>query len=214
MNSETSVSDRSPTTKADGTQDPLGSLTRELHEALRALGALPELQRVVQEIPDARTRLSYVGEMTEKAAHKVLNLVDAAAPDCNQHAKKSHEFAELLERSTSAPDLSLEQARQLLSQCSAHVVGAAAFAKAQSDVLGEIMLAQDFQDLSGQVIKKVVDMITRTELQLVQMLLESPDETGSLSPAAGSQASLEGPQTPDKALAQDDVDDLLASLGF
>jgi chemotaxis protein CheZ len=73
------------------------------------------------------------------------------------------------------------------------------------------MLTQDFQDLSGQVIKKVIDMITRTEQQLVHLLIDDGD-LEVVDPI--DQAALQGPQTPEKALAQDDVDDLLASLDF
>ena len=76
------------------------------------------------------------------------------------------------------------------------------------------MLAQDFQDLSGQVILKVVNIISRTEEQLCELLLHSTPAAADddAAPPAGSE--LAGPQVPDKALAQDDVDDLLASLGF
>ena len=80
------------------------------------------------------------------------------------------------------------------------------------------MMAQDFQDLSGQVIKKVIDIITKTELQLVQLLVESApskeQEPVSEAPATVDTHVLQGPQTADTALKQDDVDDLLASLGF
>jgi chemotaxis protein CheZ len=84
------------------------------------------------------------------------------------------------------------------------------------------MMAQDFQDLSGQVIKKVIDIITRTELQLVQLLIDSSPEPQAVTAAAPLEPEpitvdnhvLEGPQTAENALKQDDVDDLLASLGF
>jgi len=80
-------------------------------------------------------------------------------------------------------------------------------------------MAQDFQDLSGQVIKKVIDIITRTEMQLVQLLIDSSPEAVVKAPVSEGVASvdthvLEGPQTDATALKQDDVDDLLASLGF
>jgi chemotaxis protein CheZ len=189
----------------------LGNITRELHEALHALGAMPELQRVVQEIPDARERLSYVGEMTEKAAHKVLNLVDAAQPICHQHAESARELAQSLAAAQASQALSLEEARRILTRCGGHATDSAGFAQSQGEVLSNIMLAQDFQDLSGQVIKKVIDMITRTERQLLQMLIDNP-AAAAQAPAAAQ--VLEGPQTPEKALAQDDVDDLLASMGF
>ena len=72
------------------------------------------------------------------------------------------------------------------------------------------MLAQDFQDLSGQVIKKVVGILDHAEHQLCQLLAQSEGPAAT----AAAPARLEGPQMPDKAVAQEDVDDLLASLGF
>jgi chemotaxis protein CheZ len=73
-------------------------------------------------------------------------------------------------------------------------------------------MAQDFQDLSGQVIKKVVNIIGHAEQQLRQMLAQSEGKAPLM--AAPEKAQLAGPQVPDKAVAQEDVDDLLASLGF
>jgi len=77
-------------------------------------------------------------------------------------------------------------------------------------VMSDIMMAQDFQDLSGQVIKKVVLIISHTEQQLLQLLAQSEGTTGE----AVEFNKLEGPQVPDKAVGQADVDDLLASMGF
>ena len=75
------------------------------------------------------------------------------------------------------------------------------------------MMTQDFQDLSGQVIKRVIDIISRTETELLQLLTQTAPEHLAAA-AAASGAHLQGPQTPEKALKQDDVDDLLASMGF
>jgi chemotaxis protein CheZ len=73
------------------------------------------------------------------------------------------------------------------------------------------MMTQDFQDLSGQVIKKVIAIISQTEQQLLSLLMHSaPEHVGT----ARAQVGLAGPQVPDKALQQDDVDNMLASLGF
>lgn len=191
----------------------LGDATRELHQALHALGAMGELQRVAQEIPDARERLSYVGQMTESASHKVLNLVDGAQPLCHAHAERARELAQAIAAANADPQAcGPEEAKALLARCAVHAREGAEFAASQGQVLSCIMLAQDFQDLSGQVIKKVVDMITRTEHQLLQMLLDHPSAADAATPASAQ--GLEGPQTPDKAFAQDDVDDLLASMGF
>ena len=195
----------------------LGNITRELHEALTILGN-NQLHSIVREIPDARERLSYVGKMTENAANKVLNLVDEAKPACDDFSKRSIDLGMSLNNLAASDTLNIEQARGLLVQCRKYSEGVAKFAVNQSNVLSDIMMAQDFQDLSGQIIKKVIDIITRTELQLVQLLMDSsPDNQQAKNEqrtASTETENLLGPQTPGAALKQDDVDDLLSSLGF
>ena len=198
----------------------LGSITREMHEALSVLGA-NQLHNIVEEIPNARDRLAYVGKMTEDAANKVLNLVEEAKPACDDLAKRGDELGAALTRLAQSPDYSDEKAKGLLVTCGKFAHSTAQFSSKQAEVLSDIMMAQDFQDLSGQVIKKVIDIITRTEMQLVQLLIDSSPEAVVSTRAAATEGTvsvddhvLEGPQTADNALKQDDVDDLLASLGF
>jgi chemotaxis protein CheZ len=198
----------------------LGSITREMHEALSVLGA-NQLHNIVEEIPNARDRLAYVGKMTEDAANKVLNLVEEAKPACDDLAKRGDELGAALTRLAQSPDYSDEKAKGLLVTCGKFAHSTAQFSSKQAEVLSDIMMAQDFQDLSGQVIKKVIDIITRTEMQLVQLLIDSSPDAVVSTKAAATEGTvsvddhvLEGPQTADNALKQDDVDDLLASLGF
>ena len=198
----------------------LGSITREMHEALSVLGA-NQLHNIVEEIPNARDRLAYVGKMTEDAANKVLNLVEEAKPACDDLAKRGDELGAALTRLAQSADYSDEKAKGLLVTCGKFAHSTAQFSSKQAEVLSDIMMAQDFQDLSGQVIKKVIDIITRTEMQLVQLLIDSSPEAVVSSKSAATEGTvsvddhvLEGPQTADNALKQDDVDDLLASLGF
>ena len=213
----------------------LGRITRQLHEAMLALGAGSQLQQVAHEIPDARERLAYVGKMTENAANKVLNLVDEASPQCTEVSTQGRELAESLRRLAEAETLSPERARAMMKLCAGYADRAAGFAEGQAEILSQIMLSQDFQDLSGQVIKKVIDIISRTEQQLLDLLVASAPEQLSPGvhaaehekPSAPAPApvavaaahvptteELAGPQVPDKALKQTEVDDLLASLGF
>ncbi|MFZ2306311.1 MAG: protein phosphatase CheZ, partial [Rhodoferax sp.] len=111
-------------------------------------------------------------------------------------------------------------ARALMGVCGKFAERTAGFASKQANILSDIMMAQDFQDLSGQVIKKVIDIINRTELQLVQLLVDSSpnqpvrETTAVVAEYTGETHQLQGPQAEEKALAQGDVDDLLASLGF
>jgi chemotaxis protein CheZ len=197
----------------------LGSITREMHEAFTVLGGSNDLHHIVEEFPNARDRLSHVGKMTENAANKVLNLVDAAKPHCDDLSKRGIELGQSLNRMATSDDLSVERARALLGVCGKFADKTANFATRQADILSDIMMAQDFQDLSGQVIKKVIDIINRTELQLVQLLIDSSsapwEQQGTqLADFTGETHQLQGPQSQTKALQQDDVDDLLASLGF
>lgn len=175
-------------------QQQLGGIVRQLHDALRTLGYDQVLQEVAHEIPDARERLAYVGQMTERAANTVLTLVDAAKPDCSALAREGEAL--------------LAQEHSDAEALKGFVRRAVTTANGQQDVLNDIMMSQDFQDLSGQVINKVINIITRTEQQLVELLVNTVE-----APPKSSEA-LQGPQVPDKALKQDDVDDLLASLGF
>lgn len=196
----------------------LGTITREMHEALNVLGG-NHLHAIVEEIPNARERLAYVGKMTEDAANKVLSLVEKAKPDCDDLSKRGVELSQSLARMADAPELDPERARGLMRVCSKFADNTAKFAGDQSAALSDIMMAQDFQDLSGQVIKKVIDIITRTEMQLVQLLIDSAPAGTTANEVVERELTvdnhvLEGPQTSSTALKQDDVDDLLASLGF
>ncbi len=191
--------------------DELDALVRRLGATLAELGWDVALHQLVDELPDARDRLAYVGKMTEAAAMKVLNMVDDAQPSCQAAAGEALALAERLEATGAHPALGVGEARAALAEAGAALRHQAGLQKAHNAVLTDIMMAQDFQDLSGQVIKKVVMIIGHAEQQLLQMLAQSE---GRPPVAAPDSSQLAGPQVPTKAVAQEDVDDLLASLGF
>jgi len=166
------------------------------------------LKGVAIELPDARERLAYVRSMTEQAATKVLNLVEAAQEDAEAVRKKGRELSDALNRLALSTNISQERARALMKLCAAYASDAASFAAREKSLHTEIMMSQDFQDLSGQVINKVTKMLERAEPPLNDLIASLP------VPDAAAPQELTGVQTPDKALKQDDVDDLLASLGF
>jgi len=173
------------------------------------------LEKMVQDLPDACERLAYVRTMTEQAASKVLGLVDAAQDDAEQVRRQGQDLAETLCRFALDADLTLERSRSLLKLCASYAANAASFAGREKSLHTEIMMAQGFQDLSGQVINKVIAMLEKAEQPLGDMLSAVHRIDGEDGNAADPSAhALEGVQTPDKALQQDDVDDLLASLGF
>lgn len=198
----------------DDTFDRLGQITRQLNAAMTELGFDVQLHRIAHEIPDARDRLSYVGLMTENAATKVLNLVDAARPGCSALVEHAQGTRRDLQRLIAEADGGAPRLRDGLARLADFVDGAEAHALQQEQALSDIMMAQDFQDLSGQVIKKVIDIISRTERQLVQLLTDTAPEHVMAAVAAANAEALQGPATPENALKQDDVDDLLAQMGF
>lgn len=190
--------------------DQLDERVQRLGATLSELGWDLALHQLADEMPAARERLGYVGSMTEAAANKVLNSVDAAQPACQSAAADADALALRLADLASHPELGVGEARAALSEAVAALQHHSGVARAQCSVLTDIVLAQDFQDLSGQVIQKVVAMIGHAEQQLRRLLAQ----TGGQPAGSASAADLQGPQPPDKAVAQNEVDDLLASLGF
>ncbi|RZS57167.1 protein phosphatase CheZ [Sphaerotilus mobilis] len=196
------------TERASDTQRQLGAIVRQLHDAMQSLGYDQTIRQIATEIPDARDRLAYVGGMTEAAANKVLNLVDAAAPACDEIAAQARGLNEQLDRLLGGAGA--DPHAPVLQACAAFTQRTSSFAETQRSTLTDIMLTQDFQDLSGQVIGKVIEIISRTERQLVDLLVQG----AQAQEGHASSAELAGPQVPDKAMQQDDVDDLLAAMGF
>ncbi|MCH7343228.1 protein phosphatase CheZ [Pelomonas sp. CA6] len=168
------------------------------------------LHHLLQELPDACERLAYVEQMTEQAANKVLGLVEAAQEEAGHVFRQGADLSESLMRLSQAQDLSVERARAMMRLCAAYAAKASDFARRTGGLHTELVLAQEFQDLSGQVINKVIAMLTRSEQPLRELLGNEPAPAA----AAPSAQGLEGVQTPDKALKQDDVDALLAEMGF
>ncbi|MCX7741986.1 MAG: protein phosphatase CheZ [Tepidimonas sp.] len=210
-----------PDSKADIYQR-LGEITRQLHEALKELGYMPALKDAVGELPDARSRLEYIARLTGEAAEKVLNRVDEAKAEQQTVIEASRQLVDTI---GGVPGL--KWAMPELLEWS-HKIQAAAERTDQH--LTEIMMAQDFHDLTGQVIKKVVALAGTLEQQLVQLLVETAAHTGEHPPesgagdtagsgAAAGRRELSGPVVnpegrSDVVTSQQQVDDLLASLGF
>ncbi|UXY14602.1 protein phosphatase CheZ [Chitiniphilus purpureus] len=191
----------------------IGQLTRKLHDTLRELGLDKSLEQAVSQIPDARDRLSYVATMTEQAAERTLNALDAARPLQDQIANGSRALSADWDK-LFANQLSVEEFKALVQRTRQHLKTSVEQSDQINSQMLEIMMAQDFQDLTGQVIKKVLLMAKDMESQLLEFLLAfSPQGTrhddGLL---AGPVINAEG--RTDVVTSQEQVDDLLESLGF
>jgi len=192
----------------------IGQMTRHLHDALRELGYDRALEHAAKAIPDARQRLNYIAEMTEQAASRVLNATDVAKPIQEALEAKSLALNTRWDR-LYAGDLSVDEFKALAGDTKAFISDVPKQASATSAQLMEIMMAQDFQDLTGQVIKKIIDLAQSMETQLLQVLVQTmPNERKS----EATDSLLNGPVIdvahPEAVANQEQVDDLLESLGF
>lgn len=193
----------------------IGHMTRALHDSLRGLGLDKLIERAASEIPDARDRLSYVAKMSEQAAKRVLDATDAASP-LQDEVGDSAQSLSASWQALLAGGASEEQWRALAGETVARMDASAKAAAATRAHLMDIMMAQDFQDLTGQVITRVTTIAQNLEQQLVQMLVDfAPAEVKrefDNSLLNGPQINPEG--NADVVANQSQVDDLLDSLGF
>lgn len=192
----------------------VGQMTRTLHDSLRGLGLDKLLEKSAHDIPDARDRLDYVAKMSENAAQRVLNATDVAMPLQGEIETGAKALASQWQAAMDAP-FSEDQYRMISAQTMQFLSATQEQASATKAQLLDIMMAQDFQDLTGQVIKKVTELAQNLEVQLVQMLIDfSPAD---IKRDAG-EGLLNGPQINPNAsnvvADQEQVDDLLDSLGF
>lgn len=193
----------------------IGHLARNLHDSLRELGYDKSLEEAARQIPDARERLNYIARMTEQAASKVLNACDVAKPAQDELDTVIRALGARWERMF-ANQLSVDEFKQLAADTRTFFAAAPSKLAITNAQLTEIMLAQDFQDLTGQVIKRVADMVQNFETQLLQVLIESMPEDRKAATPSGL---MNGPVInavgrSDVVTSQAQVDDLLESLGF
>lgn len=209
----------------------IGQLTRTLRDSMRELGLDKHVEQAAEAVPDARDRLKYVAAMTEQAAERVLTAIDIAKPMQEQmqsdaaalDARWAQWFAAPIER---------DEVRALMTDTREFLSRVPSATSATNTQLLEIMMAQDFQDLTGQVIKKIMDVVYLIEQQLLGVLVENiaPERREQFAATAAQlaaepgatgspEALLNGPQINPEGKAdvvqdQSQVDDLLASLGF
>jgi chemotaxis protein CheZ len=150
----------------------IGQVTRQLREGLRELGLDKGIAKAAEAIPDARDRLNYVASMTERAAERALNAIDAAQPIQDDLAKNASNLRERWEEWFASP-MGLDGARALMVDTRGFLADVPQQAAAINAQLLEIMMAQDFQDLTGQVIKKMMDVVQEVETQLLQLLIDN-----------------------------------------
>jgi chemotaxis protein CheZ len=203
----------------------IGQLTRTLRESMRELGLDKQVEKAAVAIPDARDRLKYVASMTEQAAERALNSIEIAKPLQEQLQKDAQALDKRWQQWFDEP-VGIDLARDIVKDTRTYLKELPSVTQATNTQLMEIMLAQDFQDLTGQVIKKIMEVVYNIEQQLLAVLLEniSAERRAEIqavvigTPHSG-ETLLNGPQVNpelhnDVVSDQEQVDDLLTSLGF
>ncbi|TEA79422.1 protein phosphatase CheZ [Allopusillimonas ginsengisoli] len=189
-------------------------VTRTLRQSMRELGLDTAIKDAAHAIPDARDRLHYVASMTEQAANRVLNAAERTMPLQDQLRRDAEGLAMRWQNWFETP-LDIPEARLIVDDTCTLLADVPGKVQETQDLLREIILAQDFQDLTGQVITKMLGVMATLETELVQVLIDSvPQERRD-----EAFSRLNGPgrgheQKKDIVTGQDQVDELLASLGL
>ncbi len=194
----------------------VGKLTRELHDAISAFGMDDRIANLAEhDIPDARERLNYVIAKTDEAANRTLTAIEESLPLCEKLESESGDLHARWQQFR-RKEMSLDEFRELSRTLEAFLAEQNSNAGQVRAHLTDALMAQDFQDLTGQIIKRVITLVEEVEANLVNLIKvaglperEKPADDGSLA----------GPVVPGKETAttvsgQDEVDDLLSSLGF
>lgn len=208
----------------------VGKLTRQLHESLKNFELDTRLTSLTTEaIPDAKKRLNYVMELTENAANKTMDAVEASLPLAQKLADDISYIKPTWDRLMSR-DIELGEFKTLCHDIDKFMSGSHHKTDELQSLMNNVLMAQDFQDLTGQVIRRVIELVREVEESLIQLLTAfAEQEDGSVDIIEQQKTeesivaeTLAGPEGPiidkesrnDVVSDQDEVDDLLSSLGF
>ena len=200
----------------------LGRLTRDLHEALNNFRLDTRISEITEkDIPDAKDRLTYVISMTEQAANRTLDVVEQSLPVSEQLARGAVALTESWERFRRR-EMEAGEFREMSRRIGAFLHQVEDDASRLRASLSEVLMAQDFQDLTGQIIRRVITLVQEVEDNLVGLIRMSGQKMlarNTASEGSGPDTVPNGPQIPGRAgpdvvSGQDAVDDLLSSLGF
>ncbi len=206
--------------RGDTLFEELGKLTRQLHESLNSFRTDARLMDIAaREIPDAQDRLTYVISMTEQAAHRTLTAVEGRIPVIGDLQSRA---ADLRERwgCFRRRRMSVEEFRVLSGELDGFLECIEQEMARTHSELTEVLMAQEFQDLTGQILRRVIDLVHEVEAHLVDLVRlsgERREERADEQPSGNSEPSdpvIPGRSGADVVSGQDDVDDLLSGLGF
>jgi len=198
----------------------VGKLTRQLHDTMSGFSADSKITAMAEhDIPDAKERLQYVITMTEQAANQTLNVVEGVLPVSEELNEQSRQLSEKWSRFLDK-EMPFAEFKNMSAEITDYFQKSGGSLQQMQDGLNEILMAQGFQDITGQIIKRVIDLVQDLETSMVELIrISGGKSTGAEK--VDEPSSLPGPVVPgvddkkgDVAASQDDVDDLLSSLGF
>lgn len=209
----------------------VGKLTRQLHEALKSFELDTRLTDITTDaIPDAKKRLNYVMEMTENAANKTMDAVEASLPLAQEIADEIADIKPTWDRLMNR-EIELGEFKSLCHSIDKFMSSSHHKTDELQTLMTNVLMAQDYQDLTGQVIRRVIELVREVEESLIHLLtafaaqgggeVEPTEEPEKIEDPIVAQ-TLAGPEGPiidketrnDVVSDQDEVDDLLSSLGF
>lgn len=192
----------------DARVEKIGIATARLHRILKELGHTRHLEKSASTMPDARERLSFIDKSMHDASERTISAVEDSLPLTTRNR------ATCAELSMRLADASFTDNQPLVQDAISKLGEIAMAEEAVHHNLLQIMEAQEFRDVAGQMVNKIVDAAVEIENILLDILKEyAPNAKDSLISTAGLTAG-PGRQTNDSVNGQDEVDDLLASLGL
>ncbi len=206
--------------RGDTLFEELGKLTRQLHESLNSFRTDARLIDIAaRKIPDAKDRLGYVISMTEQAAHRTLTAVEGRIPVIGDLQTRAADLRERWGR-LRRRRMGAEEFRALSGELDGFLECVEQEMSRTHSELTEVLMAQEFQDLTGQILRRVIDLVHEVEAHLVDLVRlsgEQREESADEQPTGNSEPG--GPVIPghsgaDVVSGQDDVDELLSGLGF
>tara|TARA_B110000014_G_C20063916_1_gene554293 strand:- start:419 stop:1198 length:780 start_codon:yes stop_codon:yes gene_type:complete len=212
----------------------IGKLTRQLHESMSNFQLDSRINDLATaEIPDAKERLNYVITRTEEAANKTMDAVETTMPILDnlsgQVKRITPAWTELMHNGLKVNGLKVNglkvnDLKELCGDLDILLKDTSKDTQKINELMNEVLMAQDFQDLTGQVIRQVIDLVREVEESLINMLtvfgISTEDQPEGQSKLKVGENLVEGPivvdakNRDDVVVDQDDVDDLLSSLGF
>jgi chemotaxis protein CheZ len=212
------LSELSPQSDSGDLFHEVGRLTRELHDAINGFLLDEKVTELAEkDIPDAGERLRYVITMTEQSANTTLSLVESSIPMTDEMSAKANALSAEWER-FKGRELSVEDFRMLSRDLIEFLGLVEKHAGELHSNLTEVLMAQGFQDITGQIIRQVINLVNDVEAKLVQLVRISGAHLPEVK-VNKNKEKLAGPAVPgveqgEMLQGQDDVDDLLSSLGF